>query len=238
MGSFRRSQNKFLAELPEGAFDALAPHLRTVHLLRDQVIAQPETFIRHVYFPHGAVISNLVVLNNGDAVEVGLVARDGVFGDHAALLTGVSPSLAVVRYPGTANVIDRVSFRQTYETSAELRTAILEQEWCRVTVLERWAACNAAHTIEARLCGRLLTMRDLAGSEELPLTQETLAQMLGVRRNSISLVAIALQRAELLRYSRGKILLLDLDGLRHSACDCHLGDHAERQTCATPLPPL
>jgi CRP-like cAMP-binding protein len=224
MASFRRSQNDFLAELPEATFELLRPHMRTMPLVGGTVLVQSGASPTHVYFPHAGIISKVIGLAGGEAIEVAMIGRDGLFGEATALFGGASPTSAVVRFPGVATVVDIGHFRSVYDNSAALRFAAAEWLWNGVTIAERIAACNAAHSIEARLCRRLLMMCDLAGSDELPVTQETLAQMLGVRRNSVSLVAIALQQAGLVKYSRGRLIIRNAEGLSRLACECYRND--------------
>lgn len=224
MASFRRSQNDFLAELPETTFELLRPHARTMQLVVGAVLVQSGEPTTHVYFPHSGIISKVIGLAGGEAIEVAMIGRDGMFGEASALFGGMSPTSAVVRFPGAATVVDIGHFRAAYDDSAALRSAAVDWLWSSVTIAERIAACNAAHSIEARLCRRLLMMRDLSGSDELPVTQETLAQMLGVRRNSVSLVAIALQQAGLVKYSRGRLIIRNAEGLGRLACECYRND--------------
>lgn len=232
MASFRRSQNDFLAQLPEKTFELLRPHMRTMQLVAGTVLVQGGGSTSHVYFPHSGIISKVIGLAGGEAIEVAMIGRDGLFGEATALFGGVSPTSAVVRFPGTATIVDIAHFRAAYDDSEALRNAAVEWLWSGATVAERIAACNAAHSIEARLCRRLLMMRDLSGSDELPVTQETLAQMLGVRRNSVSLVAISLQQAGLVKYSRGRLIIRNVEGLGRLACECYRNDVSFRHGTA------
>jgi CRP-like cAMP-binding protein len=229
MGSFRQSQNDLLAALPGPTFELLRPHLRTVKLVAGTVLAQAGTRPPQVYFPHSGMISKVLTMAGGEAIEVAMIGRDGQFGAWGAIDDVAPPTSAVVRFPGGASVIEAAHFRAGYENSAELRAALTHRQRAELVMAEQTAACNAAHGITERLCRRLLAMHRLAGCDDLPLTQETLAQTLGVRRNSVSLAAIALQRAGLVRYSRGRIRILEPDGLMRLSCECYLIDLAQRR---------
>jgi CRP-like cAMP-binding protein len=234
MGSYRQSQNFFLGELSEFCFELLRPHLRTVELVTGAVLIEAGGSITQIYFPHNGVVSLVLELSAGEAIDVGMVGREAVIGADA-LHTDVARSSARVRFPGTASVVDVATFRGIWEASAVLQASLMRLLWRQLGATELIAACNAAHSVEARLCRRLLTARRLAGSDRLPLTQENLAQMLGVRRNSVSLAAITLQQAGLVRYSRGILQIIDIDGLSRRACDCDAADHGSGAGRQVPL---
>jgi CRP-like cAMP-binding protein len=126
-----------------------------------------------------------------------------------------------VQVSGTASAVDVDHIRHLGEQSVDFRNTLIKHEQVLLAQSQQSAACNATHTIEARLSRWLLRSRDLVGSEDLPLTQEFIAQMLGVRRTSVSIVANTLQQAGFIRYKRGHIRVLDLEGLRESACECY-----------------
>jgi CRP-like cAMP-binding protein len=133
----------------------------------------------------------------------------------------VSLNKAIVQLPGSGEILDVGRFREVAEQSPALRTTLLRHEQVLFAQAQQSAACNASHTVEARLARWLLRSRDLSGSDTLALTQEFLSDMLGVRRSSVSPVAVTLQRAGLIRYSRGLIEILDLEGLRSASCECY-----------------
>jgi CRP-like cAMP-binding protein len=123
-------------------------------------------------------------------------------------------------------VIDVAEFRVVAEQSAALRSALMLDQWLHTIKAEQTAACNASHGVEARLCRRLLQSRELSGSDRLPLTQDAMAQMLAVQRNTISLVAHALQHAGVIRYSRGRLEITNIQDLIHRSCECYEADHS------------
>ncbi|MDF3814113.1 MULTISPECIES: Crp/Fnr family transcriptional regulator [Rhodopseudomonas] len=221
MASFRQSPNDLLASLPEATFEQLGAACRTVDLVLSDILVEAGAQLRLIYFPHSGVISKLVSLAQGDSVEVGMIGREGVFGAAAGDERELSRTTGIVRFPGTASVIEVERFQAICAQSEPLRAALMQCQWRYLMQAERTAACNAAHSIEARFCRQLLMFRARARSDKLPLTQDVVAQMLGVQRNSISLVAIALQQAGLLRYSRGHLEILDVDGLTERSCTCY-----------------
>jgi CRP-like cAMP-binding protein len=210
-----------LASLPGAAFAALAPHLQTVDLLRETVLVEAGDRLAHVYLPHSGVISLVVCLDGGEMIEVAKIGRNSIMGASAALDDRISPTSAIVQLPGTASVLEVEQFRKAFEQNASLRDAVIRHEQFLFAQAQQSAACNASHGVEARLARYLLQMRDLSGSDSLLLTQELSAQMIGARRNSVSLVSNTLQHAGIIRYSRGHIEIVDLDRLRKAACECY-----------------
>jgi hypothetical protein len=213
--------NLLLASLPSGLLAQLTPYLKAVELPFGEVVAEPGQPIRKVYFPHTAIISLVVEMEVGDMIETAMVGRDGVANGASALDGKVALGKAIVQLAGGASVIDANRFNDIAEQDRDLRSLIIRHEQVLFAQAQQSAGCNASHTVEARMCRWLLRMRDLRNSDELSLTQEFLAQMLGVQRGSVSLVAGALQRAGFIRYSRGNITILDADGLRESTCECY-----------------
>jgi CRP-like cAMP-binding protein len=177
--------------------------------------------LRHVCFPHSGTVSITVGLSDGQTIEVAMLGRDAIVGGGAALADGIAVSDAVVLFPGTASTLEIAAFRATAAASARFRNLMIRHEQALLAQVQQSLLCNTLHPVEARLARWLLRARDLSDSEILPLTQETLAQMMGVRRNAISLVAHALQRAGIIRYSRGQIEITDLPALEATSCDCY-----------------
>jgi CRP-like cAMP-binding protein len=221
MASTQHSANQLLQALPAAEREILRPHLGLVELVRETVLVEAGGLLTHVYLPHSGAISMMVRLSEGQSIDVATVGRDSVFGAAAALDGGVSLTDAVVVLPGTASTLDAAEFRAIADRSVVFRAALARHEQAVLALAQQSAACNASHSVEARLSRWLLRARDLYDSETLPLTQESLAQMIGVQRNAISIVAHALQQAGIIRYSRGHINITDVDGLRASACECY-----------------
>ena len=163
-----------------------------------------------------------------------MVGRDSLIGAAAALDAGLALTDAIVVAPGTASVLKAEDLRAAAEQSSVLRRYLARHEQALLVQAQQSAACNASHSVESRLSRLLLRARDLCDSESLPLTQELIAQMIGVRRNAVSIVAHAFQQAGLVSYSRGQIEILDIDGLRRTSCECHA---AVRTQCERLLNP-
>jgi CRP-like cAMP-binding protein len=216
-----QSPNRLLAALPPNAFAAIAPHLKTVALKFGDVLAEAGSPIRQVYFPYAGVISLVVELDVGSMIETAMVGRDGALNAASALDGKVSLNKGIVQMAGSAGTIDVNRLRRLANEHEQLRSLLIRHEQVLFAQSQQSAACNASHTVEARMCRWLLYMRDLAGSDELMLTQEFLAQMLSVRRPSVSMVANPLQKAGVFKYSRGRIRILDVKGLQKRACECY-----------------
>jgi CRP-like cAMP-binding protein len=216
-----RTSNRLLQALPEAEFEVLRPHISVVELARETMLAEAGAPLTYVYLPHSGVISLMVSLSEGQTVDVAMVGRDSVVGALAALDGGISLTDAVVRLPGTASIVGVADFRAAADRSAAFRTLLARHEQALIAQAQQSAACNASHSVEARLTRWLLRARDLWDSETLPLTQEFLAQMIGVQRNAVSIVAHELQRAGIIRYSRGQIEITNLEGLRETSCECY-----------------
>ena len=171
--------------------------------------------------PIPGVISLVVALNVGEMIETAMVGRDGVFNASSALDGKVSLNKAIVQLAGMASAIAVDPFRKIAREFEPFRSLLIRHEQVLFAQSQQSAACNASHSVEARMCRWLLRMRDLAGGDDLVLTQEFLAQMLGVRRPSVSLVANTLQKAGLIKYSRGNMRLLNIEGLKEGSCECY-----------------
>ena len=216
-----KSPNRLLASLPSGVYSALTPHLKIVELKFGDVVAEAGSAIRQVYFPYSGVISLVVELDVGSMIETAMVGHDGVLNAAPALDGKVSLNKGIVQMAGSAGTIEVSRLRQLANEFEQLRSLLIRHEQVLFAQSQQSAACNASHTVEARMCRWLLHMRDFAGSDDLMLTQEFLAQMLGVRRPSVSIVASPLQKAGLIKYSRGRIRVLDVKGLKKEACECY-----------------
>jgi CRP-like cAMP-binding protein len=216
-----QSPNRLLAALPSNVFTALAPHLKTVALQFGDVLAEAGSPVRQVYFPYSGVISLVVELDVGSMVETAMVGCDGALNAASALDGKVSLNKGIVQVAGSAGVIDVNRLRRLANEHERFRSLLIRHEQVLFAQSQQSAACNASHTVEARMCRWLLYMRDLAGSDDLMLTQDFLAQMLNVRRPSVSMVANPLQKAGVIKYSRGRIRVLDIKELQKRACECY-----------------
>jgi CRP-like cAMP-binding protein len=213
--------NAILNAISPGDSAALRPHLRTVHLESKNVLFQAGDKIETVYFPTDAVISLVIGLSTGEVTESAMVGNDGLVGASSALDGKIAINSAVVQLPGEAMVCDANAFKGAVLQSETFISIIIRHEQTVFAQAQQSTACMANHEIEARLCRWLLRASDLSGSQHLPFTQEFLAEMLGVRRTSVTTVAHSLQRAGMIKYSRGKIQIMDVEGLQECACECY-----------------
>jgi CRP-like cAMP-binding protein len=216
-----RVSNLFLASLAEADYELIRPHLKPVELPQSTVLFDIGSSIHQVYFPDDGVVSLVVDLTSGDTIESAMIGRESLVGASSGLNGQVSVCKAIVQVAGTAMALDSHWLRSLADSSVACRTMLFRHEQLVLVQAQQSAACNATHTIEARLARWLLRCRDLQGSDDLPLTQEFISQMMGVRRTSVSEVATTLQEAGLLRYRRGHIRIVDLDGLQQTACECY-----------------
>jgi len=216
-----RPPNGFLASLSEDDFELVRPHLKTADLTQEFVLVEVDEVLKRAYFPHRGVISLVVKLARGEHVHIAMIGRDSIFGSFAALGDATALNGAVVLVPGVASTLDLDRLRAAADHSATLRTELMRHALAVYAQVQQTAGCNAAHTVESRLARCLLQMRDLSGSNKLILTQEAMAQMIGARRNSVSLVASTLQQANYIHYSRGHIEITNLEGLSKTSCECY-----------------
>jgi CRP-like cAMP-binding protein len=216
-----QSPNSVLNSLPAAEIAVLRPHLRTVDLPQEEILFEVGDPIHQVYFPHSGIVSLVVSLATGETIESGMIGRESLVGGSAGLNGRVSVCKAVVQIAGSASVVDADRLRGLAQTSPACRAALFRHEQLILVQAQQSAACHATHTVEARLARWLLRSRDLQGSDDLILTQEFLGQMMGVRRTSVSVVANTFQQAGFIRYSRGNIRILNVDGLRETTCECY-----------------
>jgi CRP-like cAMP-binding protein len=229
MSSIRHPPNTLLQALTRADLEALWPHLVRIELTRETVLVEAGSRLTHIYLPNSGAISMMVRLSEGQTVEAATIGHDSVFGATAALGDAYSMTSAVVVLPGSAFVLDITEFRAAAGRSAAFRAVLARYEQALLALIQQTAACNALHSVEARLSRWLLRAHDLWSGETMPLTQEFLAQMIGVQRNAVSIVANALQQAGIISYSRGHIDIRDVDGLRATACDCYGAVKAHHQ---------
>jgi CRP-like cAMP-binding protein len=227
MDAIPRSPNHLLAVLPSADFERLRPQLKIVELVQETVLVAAGDRLTRVFFPHHGVISLVVSLAGGGSVEVASVGCDSVFGASAALDGNISLTDAIVQLPGVASTLEVGVVRTAAEQSIAFRTTLIRHEQALFAQAQQSAACNAMHSAEARLARWLLRMHDLASEGKLHLTQDFLAQMIGVQRNSVSAVAHALQQAGIIKYSRGHIEITNLDALKEASCECYQAVNAQ-----------
>ena len=221
MDSVSRPPNGFLSALSASDFELIRPHLRTADLTQDMVLVEIDETLKRAYLPHKGVISLVVKLARGEHVQIAMVGRDSIFGAFSALGDAVALNSALVLVPGVASTIELDQLRLAADRSATLRALLARHGLAIYAQIQQTAGCNASHTVESRLARCLLHTRDLSGSDKIVLTQESMAQMIGARRNSVSLVAHTLQQANFIHYSRGHIEITNLEGLTKTSCECY-----------------
>jgi CRP-like cAMP-binding protein len=214
-------QNQFLRALSPALFDKLKPRLRTSEHAAGEVLFRAGDTIANVYFWQAGAVSLVLELAGGEMIESAMIGRESIVGGGAALDASDAIHKAIVQVAGGSSALDAGTARQIARESEEFRTAIVRHEKVVTAQAQQSAACNAAHNLEERLARWLLRVRDATGSDSFVLTQEFIAEMLGVRRTSVSIVANQLQQAGLISYRRGHITIKNLAALQDAACECY-----------------
>lgn len=230
--------NRLLAILPAADLALLASHFQTVKLEQDAVLMHSGDPIRHVYFPHSGTISLMVDMPNGQTVACAIVGREGALGALSVLGPAHSTTTAVVRSPGVASQIVAPRFHTAIGHSRAIRQIVEIHARTVLVQMQQVAACNALHPVENRMVRWLLHIRDRTDSDLLPLTQETLAQLLGVRRTTVTQAVQKLRASGAVRYDRRAMIeVVDRARLEESACECYdiMRRHIERIFSKQPL---
>jgi CRP-like cAMP-binding protein len=212
-------RNRLLAALPHADYAVLAPHLADVSIPHRQALAMRGQPLQHVYFPRGAVLSVLVDMDDGQAVEGATIGHEGMLGLAVLLGDGIATENAVCQVSGQAACIDAQAFRAACKESARLREVLYRYTLALMGQMARTAGCNRVHPIEERLARWLLMTHDRVGADRFELTHEFIAAMLGVRRPSVTVAAGILQQAGLIDYRRGRLHILDRARLQEAACE-------------------
>jgi CRP-like cAMP-binding protein len=219
--------NRILAALPQEQFARLASHLSTVHLERDEVVYITGDQIRYVYFPINGLMSLLSTTETGSTVEVAMVGNEGIIGLPVILKNKLIPYEVTVQTQAEAYRIRAEDLQQEFDKGEALHELILRYLNVLIAEISQSALCHRFHTVEEALGRWLLMAQDRLNTESLHLTQEIISHALGVPRTGVTMAAGALQRAGLIRYSRGKIMILDREGLAQNSCECFRIVHHE-----------
>jgi CRP-like cAMP-binding protein len=213
--------NRLLAALPPADFDLLAPELETVALHQDAVLSRAGDPIEHVFFPDSGAISLMIDMANGQTVATAAVGHEGAIGILSVLGPSPSAITAIVRGAGTASRIPASRLQAAFNRSPAIRHAVLVHVRTILVQFQLGAACNALHPVQARMARWLLQLRDRIDHDVLPLTQETLSQILGVRRTTVTLVMRNLRASGAIRSDRRGQIEVDRSRLAAAACECH-----------------
>lgn len=215
------NQNHLLAALPTVEFERLAPHLEPIEMLLGDVLYEPGGLLQHVYFPTTAIVSLQYVMENGSSSEIAGVGNEGVLGISLFMGGSTTPSRAVVQTGGQGYRLKAQLMAQEFNRGGLMQQLLLRYTQALITQMSQTAACNRHHSLVQQLCRWLLLTLDRMPTNDLIMTQELVASMLGVRREGVTEAAGKLQQAGVIRYRRGHITVLDRSGLESQVCECY-----------------
>ncbi len=214
-------QNCLLAALTPGEFDRLAPHLELVTLTLGEVLYESGGQLKHVYFPTNSIVSLLYVMLDGSSAEIAVVGNEGVLGISLFMGGETTPSRAVVQSEGFAYRLQSQLLKQEFHRAGPMMHLLLRYTQALITQMSQTAVCNRHHSVDQQLCRWLLMSLDRLASDQLTMTQELIANMLGVRREGVTEAAGKLRDAGIIQYSRGRIKVLDRRSLEQHVCECY-----------------
>lgn len=214
-------QNHLLAALSRDEYQRLAPHLERVELALGDSLVESGKLIRHVYFPTDSIVSLLCVMEDGDSAEIAVVGTEGIVGISLFMGGETTPSRAIVQSADSAYRLKGQRLKDEFDRAGTLQHLLLRYTQALITQMAQTAVCNRHHSLDQQLCRWLLLSLDRLPTNELVMTQELIANMLGVRREGVTESAGKLQRAGLISYHRGHISILDRPGLEARVCECY-----------------
>ena len=214
-------QNHLLAALSPAESERLYPHLRLVTMPLGKVLYESGDVLRHVYFPVDCIVSLLYVLESGASAEIVVVGSEGLIGIALFMGGGTTPSRAIVQSAGHAYRLDGQRLKEEFHRNGDLQLLLLRYTQALITQMAQTAVCNRHHSVDQQLCRWLLLSLDRLSSNELVMTQELIANMLGVRREGVTEAAGKLQKLGVIEYSRGRITVLDRPMLEQLSCECY-----------------
>ncbi len=219
-------QNHLLNLLPSPQYERLIPHLEGVSMRLGEVLYESGGELNYVYFPTNCIVSLLYVMENGASAEIAVTGNDGIVGVAIFMGGGTMPNRAIVQSAGHAYRLRKKLFMQEFNRSGGRRSGAMQHLMLRytqtlITQMSQTAVCNRHHSMDQQLCRWLLLSLDRLPTNELSMTQELIANMLGVRREGVTEAAGKLQKAGLIKYSRGRIMVLDRPGLEERVCECY-----------------
>jgi CRP-like cAMP-binding protein len=213
--------NRLLGALETASRKRIDPYLEPITLDLGAVVCEAGGLLKHAYFPQGAVLSLLTVLENGSAIETANIGREGAFGLFAAMYSRTSFNRCLVQLEGDMLRCPIEVLQSEFKHSEHVRDLFVSYSETLLSQVQQTVACNAMHSTEEKMCRWLLMMHDRAEGEVLAYTHEFLSHMLGANRKSVTLAAQSMQTAGLISYRRGKIQILDRAGLENSSCECY-----------------
>src|SRR5687768_17715981 len=216
-------RNHLLAALPMDVRERLFPHLELIPMRLGDVLYEPGQILRHVYFPTDSIVSLLYVMESGASAEISVVGNEGLIGISLFMGGESTPSRAIVQSGGSAYRLLGQRLKDEFNRHGELQVLLLRYTQALITQMSQTAVCNRHHSVDQQLCRWLLLSLDRLPSNRLTMTQELIANMLGVRREGVTEAAGKLQDAGLIRYSRGRITVLDRARLEKRVCECYAG---------------
>src|SRR4051812_39883690 len=219
--SHRPQQNHLLAALPPGEFDRLAPHLELVTMPLGEVLYESGSHLPYVYFPTTSIVSLLYVMEDGASAEIAIVGNEGMLGISLFMGGETTPSRAIVQSAGHGFRLKSQLLKDEFARFGPMLHLLLRYTQALITQMAQTAVCNRHHSVDQQLCRWLLLSLDRLSSNEITMTQELIANMLGVRREGVTEAAGKLQQSGLIRYSRGKITVLDRTALEARSCECY-----------------
>jgi len=214
-------QNHLLGALPAEVLDRLLPHFELIEMPLGKVLYESGDALRHVFFPTDAIVSLLYVMESGSSAEISVVGNEGMVGIAVFMGGESTPSRAIVQSAGYAFRLSGSQFKSEVNRHAELLQLMLRYTQALITQMAQTAVCNRHHSIDQQLCRWLLLSLDRLPSNQLTMTQELIANMLGVRREGVTDAAGKLQRLGVIEYSRGHITVLDRPQLEQLCCECY-----------------
>ncbi len=214
-------QNHLLAALPASEYERLAPQLTLTTMPLGQVLHESGSQVSHVYFPTTSIVSLLYVMEDGATSETAVVGNEGMIGVALFMGGDTTPSQALVQSAGYAYRMKKHFLKEEFDRSAPLRHVLLRYTQALLTQMAQTAVCNRHHTLDQQLCRRLLLNLDRLPSNDLTMTQELMANMLGVRREGVTEAAGKLRSAGLINYNRGRITVLNRPKLEDRSCECY-----------------
>jgi len=213
--------NQLLAALPEAEWERWLPQLEPVEMPLGQVLYESGTTLSHVYFPLTAIVSLLYVMENGASAEIAVVGNEGIVGISLFMGGESTPSRAVVQSAGRGYRLNAQTMKEEFNRAGPVLHLLLRYTQALITQMAQTAVCNRHHTLDQQLCRWLLLSLDRLKGNDLKMTQELIANMLGVRREGVTEAALKLQKVGLIRYARGHIRVLDRAGLEQRTCECY-----------------